>query len=127
MKTDYAITFFYYADIHAVVDFYERTLGFTLVLDQGLARIYRVAPNGYFGIVDGNKGHLRHQPHSAALFTIVSEDVEGWHARLSRAGVPGLTDLRRGTYCDHFFFRDPAGYALEVQRFHDPAVAALFK
>ena len=77
MKTDYAITFFYYEDILPIARFYEETLGFELVLDQGLARIYRVAPNSYFGIVDGNRGHLRHQPQSAALFTVVAEDVEG--------------------------------------------------
>lgn len=127
MKTDYAITFFYYEDIAPIARFYEDKLGFELVLDQGLARIYRVAPNSYFGIVDGNRGHLRHQPQSAALFTIVAEDVEAWHAKLAAAGVPELTELRRGRFCDHFFFRDPAGYALEIQRFHDPAVAALFR
>lgn len=122
-----AITFFYYEDIHAVVPFYEGTLGFELVLDQGMARIYRVAPNAYFGIVDGNRGHLRHQPRSAVLLTIVAEDVAGWHARMKAAGVPGLGGIQRGTYCEHFFFEDPAGYAIEVQRFHDPAVAALFR
>ncbi|WP_426954428.1 VOC family protein [Muricoccus radiodurans] len=127
MAAETAITFFYYDDIQRVVPFYEETLGFELVLDQGLARIYRVAPNSYFGIVDGNRGHLRHQPRSAVLFTIVAEDVPGWHARLSEKGVPNLSPLQRGTYCEHFFFEDPAGYALEVQRFHDPAVAALFR
>lgn len=127
MKRDYAITFFYYPDIHAVTDFYERVLGFELVLDQGLARIYRIAPNSYFGIVDGNRGHLRHQDRSAVLLTIVAEDVERWHARLDELGVSGLTEVRRGTYCDHFFFEDPAGYALEIQRFHNPDVAGLFR
>lgn len=127
MKRDYAITFFYYPDIHAVTDFYERVLGFELVLDQGLARIYRIAPNSYFGIVDGNRGHLRHQDRSAVLLTIVAEDVEGWHARLGELGASGLTEVRRGTYCDHFFFEDPAGYALEIQRFHNPDVAELFR
>lgn len=127
MTRDYGITFFYYPDIMAVAPFYEETLGFELVLDQGLARIYRMAPNCYFGIVDGNRGHLRHQPKSAVLLTIVAQDVEGWHARLSKLGVPALTELRKGTYCDHFFFEDPAGYALEIQRFHNPDVAALFR
>jgi catechol 2,3-dioxygenase-like lactoylglutathione lyase family enzyme len=127
MKKDYAITFFYYPDIHAVAPFYENVLGFQLVLDQGLARIYRIADNSYFGIVDGNRGHLRHQEKSAVLLTVVSEDVEGWHARLTEAGVAGLTEMRRGNYCDHFFFEDPAGYAIEIQRFHNPDVAKLFK
>ena len=127
MEKDYAITFFYYDDIMKVVPFYEQVLGFELALDQRMARIYRVAPNSYFGIVDGNRGHLKHQPKSAVLFTIVSEDVEGWHAKLKAAGVAGLTEMKRGTFCDHFFFEDPAGYALEIQRFHNPAVAALFR
>jgi catechol 2,3-dioxygenase-like lactoylglutathione lyase family enzyme len=121
----YPITFFYYDDIAPIAAFYEQVLGFDLVLDQGLARIYRIG-QGYFGIVDGNKGHLRHQSESAVLFTIVVEDVPAWHERLTEAGVEGLSEILYGTYCEHFFFRDPAGYALEIQRFRDPAVAALF-
>jgi catechol-2,3-dioxygenase len=127
MSADYAITFFYYDDMMKVAPFYEDVLGFDLVLDQGMARIYRIAGRCHFGIVDGNRGHLRHQEKSAVLLTIVSEDVAGWHARLKAKGVPNLGDIQRGTYCEHFFFEDPAGYAIEVQRFRDPAIAALFR
>ncbi len=126
MQPGYAITFFYYDDIAAIARFYEDTLGFELVLDQGMARIYRIAPGSFFGIVDGNRGHLRHQPQSAVLLTIVAEDVAGWHARMQAAGVAKLGPIQTGTYCEHFFFEDPAGYAIEVQRFRDPKVAALF-
>jgi catechol 2,3-dioxygenase-like lactoylglutathione lyase family enzyme len=126
MAADYAITFFYYEDIAKIAPFYEEVMGFELVLDQGMARIYRIAGRSHFGIVDGNRGHLRHQPRSAVLLTIVDEDVAGWHARMAAAGVAGLTPVQRGTYCEHFFFEDPAGYAIEVQRFHDPGVARLF-
>ncbi len=126
MNKDYSITFFYYDDIMKVVPFYEDVLDFELVLDQGLARIYRIGAHGYFGIVDGNRGHLRHQAKSAVLLTIVAEDVPGWHARLKARDVAKLSALQRGKYCDHFFFEDPAGYAIEIQRFHDPDVARLF-
>ncbi|WP_320202751.1 VOC family protein [Agrobacterium rosae] len=126
MKKDHSITFFYYDDIHAVVPFYENVLGFELVLDQGLARIYRIAENCYFGIVDGNRGHLKHQEKSAVLLTIVSQDVEGWHKRIKEAGVAGQSEMLRGTFCEHFFFEDPAGYSIEIQRFHNPDVAKLF-
>ena len=126
MTQDYTIMFFYYDDIHAVVPFYEQVLGFELVLDQGMARIYR-AGSGYLGIVDGNRGHLRYQEKSAVLLTIVVEDVPGWHARLQAAGVSKLSSLLRGRFCEHFFFEDPHGYAIEIQRFHDPAIAALFR
>lgn len=126
MEKDYAITFFYYDNIHAVAPFYEDVLGFELVLDQGLARIYRIAGRCYLGIVDGNRGHLKHQEKSAVLLTIVSEDVQAWHDKLKKAGVLGLSDMLRGRFCEHFFFEDPAGYAIEIQRFHDPDVAKLF-
>jgi catechol 2,3-dioxygenase-like lactoylglutathione lyase family enzyme len=122
-----AITFFYYEDILAVAPFYEEVLELELVLDQGLARIYRIAGNAYFGIVDGNKGHIKHQPKSAALLTIVTEEVAAWHEKLKKIGVTGLSDILRGNYCEHFFFEDPAGYAVEIQRFHNPEVAKLFK
>lgn len=127
MQSDCAITFFYYPDIQVVAPFYEKLLGFELVLNQGLARIYRIAGNCYFGIVDGNRGHLRHQKTNAVLLTIVAEDVQGWHRRMTEAGVTGLTDVRHGTYCEHFFFTDPAGYAIEIQRFHNPEIAGLFR
>jgi|TARA_B110000495_G_scaffold120381_1_gene104514 catechol 2,3-dioxygenase-like lactoylglutathione lyase family enzyme len=127
MLKESAITFYYYDDILAVAPFYEDVLGLELVLDQGLARIYRIAGNAYFGIVDGNKGHVKHQLKSATLLTVVSEDVPAWHAKMKEAGVTGVSDILRGTYCEHFFFEDPAGYAIEIQRFHNPEVAALFK
>ncbi|GBQ67135.1 hypothetical protein AA103196_1606 [Ameyamaea chiangmaiensis NBRC 103196] len=127
MKQDYTITFFYYENMASVIPFYEEVLGFELVLDQGMARIYRVGEGSYFGMVDGNRGHLRHQPHSAVLLTIVAQDVEGWHARMVAAGVPNVSTLQKGRFCEHFFFEDPAGYAIEIQRFHNPSVAALFR
>jgi catechol 2,3-dioxygenase-like lactoylglutathione lyase family enzyme len=126
MQADYTITFFYYPDLAAVIPFYEQTLGFELVLDQGMARIYRVGGGSYFGIVDGNRGHLRHRDESAVLLTMVVADVAAWHARMRAAGVQGLSEILTGTYCEHFFFEDPQGYAIEIQRFRDPDVARLF-
>ncbi|GBQ77377.1 hypothetical protein AA14337_0804 [Acetobacter malorum DSM 14337] len=127
MKLESSITFFYYDNIHDVVPFYEGLLGFDLVLDQGLARIYRIGKESYFGIVDGNKGHLKHQAHNAVLLTILTDSVEEWHKKLHNAHVPNLSSIQKGRFCEHFFFEDPKGYALEIQRFHQPEVAALFK
>lgn len=126
MRKDCSITFFYYQDIFSIVPFYEKTLGLELVLDQGMARIYRIGGQSYFGIVDGKKGHLHHQPKSAALLTIISQDVKQWHQNLKAQGVKGLSEVLTGTFCEHFFFEDPAGYAIEIQRFHNPEVAKLF-
>lgn len=126
MAARYPITFFYYDDLAPIATFYQEVLGLELVLDQGVAKIYRLGTQSYFGIVDGQRGHLKAQSRSAVLLTLVDEDVSGWHQRLTALGVPGLSPILRGTYCEHFFFEDPAGYAIEIQRFHDPAVAGLF-
>jgi extradiol dioxygenase family protein len=69
---------------------------------------------------------LEPQEKSAVLLTLVVDDVAAWHQRLSQGGVRNLTEIRLGRYCEHFFFQDPKGYALEIQRFRDPAVANLF-
>lgn len=126
MEKDYSITFFFYEDLDEAAQFYENVLEFELVLDQGVAKIFRISGRSYFGIVDGTKGHLRPQQKSAALLTIVVEDVCGWHEVLKNKKVRNISDIRQGTFCEHFFFEDPAGYALEVQRFRDPGVAGLF-
>ena len=60
------------------------------------------------------------------LLTIVVRDVPAWHVRLQAAGVTGLSKILFGRFCEHFFFEDPQGYAIEIQRFHDPAIASLF-
>jgi catechol 2,3-dioxygenase-like lactoylglutathione lyase family enzyme len=56
------------------------------------------------------------------IFTFVTEDVDGWVARLGKHGVllekePALTE-RYGIY--NCFFRDANGYLLEIQRFLYP-------
>lgn len=126
MDKDYSITFFYYESLEEVARFYEDVLEFDLVLDQGIAKIYRIAGRCYFGIVDGNEGHLKTQNKNAALLTIVVEDVKGWHKALNNRKVNNISDILWGGFCEHFFFEDPAGYAIEIQRFHDPNVAKLF-
>jgi len=52
---------------------------------------------------------------------------EGANVALCARDVAKLSDLQRGKYCDHFFFEDPAGYAIEIQRFHNPDIATLFR
>ena len=115
---DGAITFCYVPDLEATARFYEDLLGLPLVLDQGGCRIYGVAGGGYFGFCERD---VPPQPESF-LLTFVTDDVDGVHERLAAAGVPVDQPPRDndeyGIY--HAFYRDPAGYRVEVQRFHDP-------
>lgn len=55
------------------------------------------------------------------VVTIVSDDVDGWYQRITRAGVdtdgPPRDNADYRIY--HFYVTDPDGHTLEVQRFWD--------
>lgn len=115
------ITFCYVPDLAASACFYEDVLRLELVVDQGTCRIYRVAGGGYLGFCERP---IEPRPESV-LLTLVTDDVDGWHERLVAARVSVDQEPRvsaeYGIY--HAFYRDPAGYRIEIQRFDDPAWA----
>lgn len=117
---DAGITFLYVRDLEASSDFYGRVLGLPLVLDQGGCRIYRVAGDSLIGFCEREVGEGR--PRGLVL-TFVTANVDEWAEKLRSNGVSLETEPKRseeyGIY--HFFFRDPDGYLLEIQRFLDPA------
>ncbi|MBR0651739.1 VOC family protein [Roseomonas terrae] len=123
---DQQITFLYAEDPAPSWRFYEEVLGLVLAQDQGTCRIYAPAPGGraFLGVCRARGPRVTDNPRvqGGAIVTFVVHDVEGWHARLVAAGVetatkPSFSEAYRVT---SFFFRDPAGYTLEVQRFERP-------
>jgi len=115
------ITFLYCSDIRETARFYEKILGFELVVDQGNCRIVRAAQEGggYLGYCE----RLEEKRNSGGiLITLVTQDVDGWYAHLVAMGVrvsdPPANNSEYGIY--HFFFKDPDGYTLEIQSFLDP-------
>lgn len=123
---DQHVTFLYAEDPEASWAFYEQVLGLPLVQDQGTCRIYAVAEGAraFLGVCRARGPRVSDNPRvqGGAVVTFVTQDVEGWHARLREKGVeiasaPAHSAAYRVT---SFFFRDPAGYTLEVQRFERP-------
>jgi catechol 2,3-dioxygenase-like lactoylglutathione lyase family enzyme len=114
---DAQITFCYTRDLARTAEFYEKTLGLPLVLDQGGCRIYLAAGSAYLGFC----GRAEAERPSGVILTLVTDDVDGWHARLAERGVvfekEPASNPDYGIY--HCFFRDPNGYLLEIQRFDD--------
>ena len=119
---DQQVTFLYAEDPEACWRFYEEVLELPLAQDQGSVRIYGIAGGrAFLGICKARAPRASDNPRveGGVVFTLVSQDVEGWHAFLTAKGVtlpmaPTYSDAYRIT---HFFFNDPAGHTIEVQRF----------
>jgi catechol 2,3-dioxygenase-like lactoylglutathione lyase family enzyme len=119
---DGTIVNLYYADLAGAVRFWHEGLGFPVAADQGWAVLLRLAEGSFLGLVDGARGHLRPQPASAVLVTLLVDDLPAWRARAQQAGATGLTptEHRKDLGIERFFCRDPGGYELEFQRFVRP-------
>ena len=115
MSLDAQITFLFVADLGRSAEFYGDALGLRLARDQGACLIYETAPNAYLGVCD----HRPSQPEGT-IVTLVTDDVDGWAARLRAAGVEvdgPKANERFAIY--HCFVRDPDGHLVEIQRFDD--------
>jgi predicted enzyme related to lactoylglutathione lyase len=113
------ITFLYYDDLEAAADFYEEIIGLELVMVQEMARIYRTAGDAYLGIVDGSQGYHQPQEKNAVVVSLTVDDVVAWYESLRAQGVTLLSapQLHTKVPVFSFFFQDPGGYTLEIQRF----------
>lgn len=119
------ITFLYAEDAEASWRFYEEVMEFPLVHDQGSVRIYRVDGAGaHLGICRARGARLSDDPRivGGVIFTIVTPEVEGWHAFLTGKGLElPAPAFSAGYGITHFLLTDPAGYAIEIQRFEKRA------
>jgi GNAT superfamily N-acetyltransferase/catechol 2,3-dioxygenase-like lactoylglutathione lyase family enzyme len=115
---DQAVTFLYTSDLIATSQFYEEILELPLVRDQAVCRIYKASPNGYLGFCT----HLEAPSSQGIILTLVTESVDTWHDLLLTKDVeitkPPTHNPKYQIY--HFFFKDPNGYTLEIQRFDKP-------
>jgi catechol 2,3-dioxygenase-like lactoylglutathione lyase family enzyme len=119
------VTFLYAENPEECWRFYEDILELPLVQDQGAVRIYGMdGSRAFLGICKARAPRAAENPRAVGgvIFTLVTRDVEAWHAFLTAKGLslpmgPTYSEAYRIT---HFFFQDPAGYTIEVQRFERP-------
>ncbi len=117
LPIDAQITFVYTSDLARSAQFYEEIMGFELAVDQGSCRVYRVVGReAYFGICQRDEAPV---DPTGLIFTLVTEDVDLWHERItSRGWQCEHLPRRNATYAIyHFFVRDPSGWLIEIQRF----------
>lgn len=117
MMFDQWVVFLHTSNLKATAYFYETVLGLALARDQGVCRIYKISASGYLGFCE-------HRPSAnpqGVVATLVCDDVDGWHAKLEKQAEitqPPTHNTKYQIY--HFFFKDPNGYLLEIQRFDEP-------
>jgi predicted enzyme related to lactoylglutathione lyase len=123
------ITFLYYQELEPIDRFYRDVMGLELVEDQRWAKIYAVGRGAFLGIVSGDKGFHRPRDENAVLVTLIVDDVLAWYDYLEERGVKLLTEVKEVEEIQArvFFLKDPGGYALEIQQFLNPEVAAVFE
>ena len=113
------LVFFYYPDLREAENFYGDILGLEKVLDYGFARIFRVSPSTFIGLVDETKGmHDPSEPKSVTL-SFITDEIDKWSLYLTDQGVPMHRPLDSSSRIPirGFVALDPAGYFLEFERF----------
>lgn len=111
-----AITFLYYRDLAAAEAFWAH-LGFPLVIDQGFAKIFRVAEGAHVGLVDEARGMNDWQAEKCVQVCLRVPDVDAWHAWARAESLPDVSEMFENTALGirAFVFRDTEGYQVEVQ------------
>jgi predicted enzyme related to lactoylglutathione lyase len=124
-----AITFFYYHDLHAARDFYERVVGLQRVEDLGWCCLLQLQPRCYLGLVDASAGRQRPVPgrNKGALLSLETTDLEACLERLKHLGAtPATTEIEPGCRGRTREFRiyDPEDYAIEFFTWLTPPVSS---
>ena len=115
------VVWFYYRDMEGIQRFYEDVLGFDLIVDQGWAKVYRVGPSGYFGLVDETLGMHNFTETKGVTMSFLTDDIDGWFDYLNGRGD---VEMRHDAVVEETPYRafvayDPEGYYLEWDVFND--------
>ena len=111
------ITWVYTDNLEQTSNFYEKGLELELVKDGGTARIFQVSSTALIGVCIAFEDRVI-EP-KGGMITLVTSDVDGWFARLTKKGIvlnnsPHILE-KFNIYT--FFLEDPNGYVIEIQQF----------
>ena len=112
-----AITFLYYRDLAAAEAFYRETIGLPLVIDQGWAKILKLADGAHVGLVDEARGMNGWQADKCVQLCLRVTDVDAWYVWAVGEDLPGLSQMFQNDEIGirAFVFDDPEGYQIEIQ------------
>ena len=116
MKYDEFITFLGTKDLKVTSNFYQNILGLTLYKDQKVCLIFNITKQSKIGFCE-------HIPvihdEKSPIITLVTEKVDEVYTKLVKNGlkISERPKLNQKFDIYHFFFKDPNGYTIEVQKF----------
>ena len=112
-----AISFLYYRNLAQAEAFYSDTLGLSLTIDQGWAKIFRLADGAHVGLVDQAHGMNSWQSQKCVQLCLRVADVDNWYEWANTQGLPKLSKMFENDEIGirAFVFNDPEGYQIEVQ------------
>lgn len=113
-SVDGHVVMLYYEEIDRAAEFYGKRLGLEKTLDWGWVRFFRLGADAHVGLVESGRGYHRAQDTNAVMLSLISRDVDAWHARLRRFDDIEFLKLPadRGPIRS-FLMRDPGGYTVE--------------
>jgi len=116
MKFNDFITFLGTEDLKKTSQFYQNILGLTLYKDQKACLIFHINKQSKIGFCE-------HIPvihdNKSPIITLVTENVDYVYNNLIEKGltIEESPRLNEKFNIYHFFFKDPNGYTIEIQRF----------
>uniref|UniRef100_UPI0040486035 VOC family protein n=2 Tax=Roseivirga sp. TaxID=1964215 RepID=UPI0040486035 len=79
-----SITWTYHQDMLRQENFYNETLGFQLVADQGWTKIYQASSSGFIGLVDERRGMENYVDEKAVEIEWTVKDLSGLKAHITK-------------------------------------------
>ena len=110
------ITFLGTNDLKKTSNFYQKILGLTLYKDQKICLIFNINKQSKIGFCE----HIPViQDKKSPIMTFVTEEVDEVYKTLVNKGLKIVESpkLNKKYNIYHFFFKDPNGYTIEIQRF----------
>ena len=112
------ITFLGTNDLKLTSQFYQNVLGLTVYKDQEVCVIFNITNQSKIGF-------CKHIPvvhdEKNPILTFVTERVDEIYKEITNSGIhiPEKPKINQKFNIYHFFFKDPNGYTIEIQKFMD--------
>ncbi len=122
-KPIYPITFLRTIDLDKTNEFYNKILNLPQALNQGGCIIYKIGKYGYWGFCESKEENMIKDVDKICLTLVVEnrEKVDEWHNYLAKKDIEIVRapENTKNYKIYNAFYKDPMGYTLEIQAFHD--------